>query len=334
MGEMMTMEPIDLVIPWVDGADPAWLAEKAAYAAETGDARVNRYRDWDNLQYVFRGIEKFLPWFRTVHFVTWGHLPPWLNTDCPKLHIVNHRDYIPEEYLPTFSSHPIELNFHRIAGLAERFIYANDDTFFLSPRKPEDYFRDGLPVDSAVQNVIQFRRTDGIDHIVVNDLACLNRHFHKRADMKAHPGKWFSPQYGSGVLKNLYLLAFSNYTGFVDYHLPYAYLKSTFAEVWEKEPELLDETCRSRFRSNADVNQWLMRYWQLAKGDFAPAKPDNGRLFAIGREDDAIRAAVLGGGCGAVCLSDDDPDLDFEKEKDFLRELLRQVLPEKSMFER
>ena len=326
-------QPIDLVIPWVDGADPAWLAEKAAYSPGKGDDRTNRYRDWDNLRYLFRGIEKYLPWVRTVHFVTWGHLPTWLNTACPKLHIVNHRDYIPEQYLPVFSSHPIELNVHRIEGLAEQFIYSNDDIFFLRPQQPGDYFRDGLPVDSGVQNVIQFRRADGIDHIVVNDLACLNRNFSKRADMKAHPGKWFSPKYGFGMLKNLYLMAFSNYTGFADYHMPCAYRKSTFAEVWEREPELLDATCRSRFRSNTDVNQWLMRYWQLAKGDFAPGKPDKGRLFAIGSEDEQIRGAVLRQEYPVVCLSDDDPSLDFEKEKDFLRQLLRQLLPEKSMFE-
>lgn len=334
MSEYQLQEPIDLVIPWVDGADPAWLAEKAAFTGGKGDDRVNRYRDWDNLQYVFRGIEKFLPWVRTVHFITWGHLPPWLNAECPKLHIVNHRDYIPQEYLPVFSSHPIELNIHRIEGLAEQFIYSNDDFFFLRSQAPTDYFRDGLPVDSGIQNVIQFRRLDGIDHIVVNNLACLNRNFGKRSDMKANPGKWFSPKYGTGSLKNLYLLAFSNYTGFVDYHLPYAYRKRTFAEVWEREQELLDTTCRNRIRSHYDVNQWLMRYWQLAKGEFVPAKPDKGRLFAIGEEDDQIRTAILEQKYPTICLSDDDPTLDFEKEKAFLRELFETILPEKSAFEK
>lgn len=38
------------------------------------DIREERYRDWDNLQYWFRGVEKFAPWVRKIHFVTWGHL--------------------------------------------------------------------------------------------------------------------------------------------------------------------------------------------------------------------------------------------------------------------
>lgn len=331
---MSNEHSIDLVLPWVDGSDPEWLAEKAAYSGDLGDSRSNRFRDWGNLQYVFRGIGKFLPWIRTVHFLTWGHLPPWLNPDCLKLHIVTHRDYISEAYLPTFSSHPIELNLHTIEGLAEHFIYTNDDIFFLRPQNPRDYFRGGLPVDSAVQNVLQFRRADGIDHVVANNLACLNRNFDKRTAMGRSLRKWFSPKYGAGVGKNLYLLPFRNFTGFADPHVACAYRKQIFREVWEKEPALLDAACRNRFRCSGDVNQWLMRYWQLAKGEFVPGSPGRGRLFSIGREDDRIRKAIAERTYAMVCLSDDDPELDFVKEREFIRGLLETVLPEKSIFER
>ena len=44
---------IDLVIPWVDGNDPKWLAEKrACLKEEEGDGRANRFREWDNLEYL------------------------------------------------------------------------------------------------------------------------------------------------------------------------------------------------------------------------------------------------------------------------------------------
>ena len=52
---------IDIVIPWVDGSDPEWQQEYRKYVAvETGrDNNTEiRYRDWDNMQYLFRGIEK------------------------------------------------------------------------------------------------------------------------------------------------------------------------------------------------------------------------------------------------------------------------------------
>ena len=331
---MATAYPIDLVIPWVDGGDPAWQAQKAEYSGQKGDARIIRYRDWDNMMYVFRGIEKNLPWIRKVHFITWGHLPAWMNTDCPKLHIVNHKDYIPEEYLPVFSANPIEMNLHRIEDLAEHFIYANDDMFYLQPLKPEDFFQNGLPVDAAVQNVAQFHRADGIDHIVVNDLIYLNRNHNKRSAMKSNLGKWFTPKYKGGMLKNLYLMAFSNFTGFADYHIPYPYLKSTFAELWEKEPEVLETTSRNRFRSKDDVNQWLARYWQFAKGAFVPSAPNKGGLLVIGPDNDKIRDVVLNRSYPMVCLSDDDPNLDFEVEKQRIIDLFQQILPEKSGFER
>ena len=84
-------EPIDFVITWVDGTDPAWRAEKQHYSPDAvSDDQEVRYRDWELLRYWFRGVEKFAPWVRTIHFVTWGHLPDLLNVENPKLHIVNH----------------------------------------------------------------------------------------------------------------------------------------------------------------------------------------------------------------------------------------------------
>ena len=84
---------IDIVIPWVDGNDPIWIEEKNKYLKVNGDKSQNRFRDWGNLQYIFRGIEKFMPWINKVFFVTWGHLPKWINTNYEKLEIVNHKDF-------------------------------------------------------------------------------------------------------------------------------------------------------------------------------------------------------------------------------------------------
>ncbi len=327
---------IDLIIPWVDGSDPAWLEEKRRVLREeasAGDDRLIRYRDWDNLQYLFRGIERFLPWIRTVHFVTWGHLPKWLNADCKKLHIVKHTEYIPAEYLPTYSSHTIELNFHRIEGLAEQFIYANDDMFFLREMKPEDFFRKGLPVDKAVQNVLQFWSRDGIDHIVANNLLCINENFQKRECISRNRAKWMYTGYGKGLLRNLYLQPFSHFTGIEDDHIPFAYLKETWKRVWEAEREVLDQTCRNHLRTPMDVNQWLMRYWQLAEGNFIPDGSRRGCLYVIGKEDKAIEKTLREQSLPMVCLSDDTENLDFEKEKTFINGLLQELLPDKSSFE-
>ena len=52
--------PIDFVVTWVDGNDPVWQAEKAKYSPDkNADNRNVRFRDWDNMQYWFRAVEKF-----------------------------------------------------------------------------------------------------------------------------------------------------------------------------------------------------------------------------------------------------------------------------------
>ena len=178
-------EPIDFVIIWVDGNDKEWRAEKDKYddkPVSTSNSEV-RFRDWDNLQYWFRGVEKFAPWVRKIHFVTWGHLPKWLDTSNPKLNIVNHKDYIPEKYLPTFSSHTIELNLHRIEGLADKFVYFNDDMFITAPTKAEDFFKNGKPCDTVAMDCIYFNK-DSAGFFNGANLNIINNHFNKRASIK------------------------------------------------------------------------------------------------------------------------------------------------------
>ena len=53
-------KPIDFVIIWVDGNDPEWRAIKNQYDPKPvgEDDQEVRYRDWDNLQYWFRAVEK------------------------------------------------------------------------------------------------------------------------------------------------------------------------------------------------------------------------------------------------------------------------------------
>ena len=62
---------IDVVIPWVDGSDHNWQKLKDQYKGlKSAHKSDSRYRDWDNLQYIFRGIEKFWPWVNLVFLVT------------------------------------------------------------------------------------------------------------------------------------------------------------------------------------------------------------------------------------------------------------------------
>lgn len=327
------MFDIDLVVAWVDGNDPEWQKDKQRVTGVKGDGSVIRFRDWELMKYWFRGVEKFLPWIHKVHFMTYGHMPKGIKTDHPKLNIVNHKDFIPKEHLPTFNSNAIEMNMFRIKDLSEHFIYANDDMFFIKPLPPEFFFKKGLPVDAAIQNVLQFHSDNMIFSIMKNDMICINRHFNKREVIKGNKGKWYNPVYGSDNLKNLYLEPFANFTGFVEPHLPYAYLKSVFTEVYEKNREAADGTISNRLRTSEDINHWLCRYWQFVTGRFTPGNAKRGRFLSIGPDDETIEKILKNGVVPMVCLSDDYEDIDFEKEKAFITECFEQLLPEKSTFE-
>lgn len=329
------MNEIDFVLPWVDGTDEEWIKERDRYlAVPTGEKENSRFRDWENLQYWFRGVEKFAPWVGHIYFVTWGHVPEWLNTEHPKLTVVRHEDYIPAQYLPTFSSHPIELNLHRIKGLSQQFVYFNDDTFLIDRVQPTDFFKNGLPRDHCIETALVQNDIDNpFASILMNDAALVNMHYAKRAVIRKHWKKWFHPAYGTMVFRNLLMLPYKEFSSFKYSHISSAFLKSTFEKVWAEEEAVLDRTCRSRFRSFSDVNQYVMKYWQYMEGDYVPQSPGFGRFYTIGLHDEQIHRTIRGQQSKMICINDTEKIGDFEQQKKRIRDSFESILPEKSAFE-
>ena len=144
---------IDLIYLWVDGADPVWLAKKEAALAPVNRSVHNsakasgRFDDNDELKFSLRSVSRFMPWVNHVYIITDGQVPPWLDTKNPRVSVTDHRDIIPAQYLPLFNSCAIELFAHRIPGLSEHFILANDDMFVGAPITPEFFFNaNGDPI--------------------------------------------------------------------------------------------------------------------------------------------------------------------------------------------
>lgn len=330
------MEKIDFVITWVDDNDPIWQNDFRLYLPQsqyTDDVSYIRYRNWDNLRYWFRGVEKFAPWVNKIHFITCGQIPDWLNLKASKLHFVKHSDYISGEYLPTFSSRPIMLNIHRIEGLSDHFVCFDDDFFLIDKVEPERFFRKGLPCDMAAFNPLS--PMINFAHIVANDLCVINESFNKHEMLRKHFRKWFSLQAGNKLLRTILLLPWPHFSGFYDHHFPQGYRKSTFEEVWERHEDILLRTTASRFRSIADVNPWLFRYWQLAKGTFVPLNVNrDGAYFTI--SDDSLSKIVKTieyQKKKIVCLNDGEVS-SFEAAKDRINAAFHKILPEKSSFEK
>lgn len=330
---------MDFVMPWVDGSDAEWQREKAKYSRTPVNNASSRFRDWGLLKYWFRGVEKFAPWAEKIHFITCGHVPEWLDLKHPKLHFVKHADYIPHEYLPTFNSHTIEWNMHRIQGLSEDFVYFNDDMFLISPTKPTDFFRHDLPCDEVDMQYLLPQRYNMAKSIDGHNLSVLNRHFKKRKSILKHSFIFFHPTYGiKNNLYSLYTLPSPAFPGFKRTHTAQSFLKSTFDELWKEEFDVLDKTCSCKFRENFNVNQYLARYWQIAKGKVSPINLHGTRKrFDLDVDSaDKVAHAIRNQTYRCICINEDENEnLDtFENIQKKLIEAFDRILPEKSHFEK
>lgn len=330
-------QEIDFVVTWVDGSDENWRKEKALYSPESeADNRPERYRDWELMKYWFRGVEKFAPWVRKVHFVTWGHLPKWLNTDNPKLNIVRHSDYIPKEYLPTYNSHTIELNMHRIEGLSENFVYFNDDVFLIKDVSPRDFFIDGKPRDMLVlRPVMLFTESPIISHLLLNNTLVISKHFNKWKNVRSNLKGYFSLSYPlSYLLHNFTDLAVYSFTGFFTIHGPFPFCKGTFYELWEKEGDIFANTSSHKFRSAEDITPYLIREWKKLKGEFVPTNIEKRfKYYDISRNNEKLINDIKKPKHNCICINDAYSDIDFESVKTEISSAFEAILPQKCSFE-
>ncbi|MFZ4077780.1 MAG: Stealth CR1 domain-containing protein [Legionellaceae bacterium] len=152
---MNILEPIDAVITWVDGQETAYAKKLQHYLLSQGlkpsveAAAPTRFHAMGELDYCIRSIERYAPWIRTLYVVTDSQTPSVLEKNLTiRVELIDHQQIF-EGYLdalPTFNSVSIEAMLWRIPGLANQFIYFNDDCFLVRPVLPRDFFQDGKMV--------------------------------------------------------------------------------------------------------------------------------------------------------------------------------------------
>lgn len=336
---------IDVVIPWVDPTDKEWQASKNKFLEDLNNDKVdnseNRFRDWDNFKYVFRGIDKFMPWVHKIYLITCGQVPDWMNKEAgDRIVIVNHSDYIPKEYLPTFSSHPIELNLHRIKELSEHFIYLNDDYFVINETSPEDFFIDGLPCDYALEDPITPDHKDIFNNILINNMVLLNSHYDRRTVLKEQKKKFYSMCDKKAFVTNMCFrpLKRNHFFGLHYSHLASNILKSTIEKVWTENREILEATSSHKFRNADDVNQFIFKNEQYVTGKFHPYNINRfGRAIQL---DDTIEGAVedvcrtiTDSSYKMICINDCNIE-DFDNTRTKINAALEKILPNPSVWER
>lgn len=327
---------IDFVVTWVDMADEEWQRVFADYSGrrreEKNGVSEARFRDQGLLRYWFRGVDKFAPWVRKIHFVTCGQKPDWLDTSNPKLHLVDHKDFIPAEFLPTYNSVVIERYMHRIPGLADHFVYFNDDFFIIRPVSPERFFQNGLPCDFACfqynPSWSQWYKT------LKNNIRIINRHFDKREVLERDHDKWFNPIYGSKAKWNRRLRRYPRFITLRTHHNAQPYLKETFHKVWQAAGKELTETSANRFRAKTDYSPELFRTWQICEGNFTPYNTYcDTKMFPLMLRPKKAIEAIYSQRYSLICLNDNVHIRHYDRLMDELRKAFDHILPDKSSFE-
>lgn len=336
MPEKNKEDKIDFVILWVDGNDPEWQKEKSKYdnnVQEEASSKI-RFRDWKTLKYWFRGVERYTPWVNKVYLITNGQKPEWINESCEKLKIVNHKDFMPSDALPTFNSNAIEIGLNSIKELSENFVCFNDDMFIVNHMNEEDFFQDGLPCDSFVFNAVSIKKSGNmVEHIILNDLEILSKYFDKKSIVKENRKKIYNFKYGKKLMKSFLLSPWKYFTGIENPHIPLSIKKSTMNKLWEIERDELIKTQYQRFRSKEDYSIWIYRYWQLFSGEFIPSKTNKNRFYDLQNNNQEFFNEINNGKYNMVCINDSDDSIDFDKVSAELIEMFEKRLPEKSSFE-
>ena len=231
---------IDLVYLWCDGSDPKWLKKKEYWQQKYGLVNAEavyscRFIQHDELKFSLRSVEMYMPWINHIFIVSDEQVPEWLDTDNPKISIVDHRDIIPEDALPTFNSNAIEACLCNIPGLSEHFLYANDDMMVARPLTPDYFFApDGRPY-------VFLRNSNLSTPCVYTDQVLL--------------------------AQNLIKEKYGTYYPFLPHHNIDAYRLSDVRRCLQTFPELTTKTVRQRFRERETLQRSLWGYYALATGN-------------------------------------------------------------------
>ena len=350
MKKNTNMEKIDFVLPWVDGNNSEWLKIREQYSPKKQDSNDSqssaRFRDMETLKYVLRSIERNCPWYNKIYLITKGYYPEWLNIDHPKIELITEEElFIDKSHLPVFSSVAIEMNLTNLKGLSEHFVYLNDDMIIMNKLDPNRFFIDGKPVDFLSHGVMPrnglfelLKKRDSWVHSLNNTLELINlkfKPFTLENKYLFHSSYSFLDRVNNFLLSNVY----KKILWLGHWHHPQPYLKSIIDEVYSEFEDEMMQCSQNRFRDNSDLNQYIYRYWHLAKGKFHPYKHNDAlisNLDSIQVLENLIIDIKSRENISFVCFNDSIylTDEEYEEIKKILINYLENIFPKKANFER
>jgi hypothetical protein len=300
---------IDLVVTYVDSSDLEWQKlynKHSKFTVRVDSNGKQRFRSSDNFKFWFRGVEKYLPWINNVFLVvqSMSQVPSWIKKQ--KVKIVLHEDFIPSKFLPVFNSQAIEMFLHLIPELGEKFIYSNDDVYFMGNLNPDNFFYKGKVKTSF--NFLTYG--DGKD-IPLWKKAALKSH--ELVDKDEHlklvkSGKYITPFHGSRP-----------------------YLKSKMQEVYYQNEGVILKSV-TKFRDARNFNVYFYDLY-LRKLDLTLNKEYTFMYFNSNTSIGLIKNCFINSHLVKMaCLNDSSEEIDELREKQ-IYELFKSKFGLKSIYE-
>jgi hypothetical protein len=259
---------IDMVFSWVDGTDLEFQRARArrmqSYVVGEGDDHAARFRQIDELRYALRSVHLFAPWVRRIFIATDSPAPVWL-ADHPKVTIVRSEQFFRDtSVLPTHNSQGVESQLHNIPGLAEHFLYSNDDMFFGRPLSPHMFFSPG--------GITKFVEAD--TRIGLGDATLARSGFENAARVNR---RLLQDRFGITITRHLE-------------HSAAPLRKSVIAELEAEFAEDFARTAASPFRSASDISvtNSLYHYYALATG-----RAERQRTARVKYVDTTLRSGLV-----------------------------------------
>ena len=327
---------IDLVYMWASGNDPVWMQKRNGYLppAEQQDmASFCKGRTAENgeLKYSLRSVEMYASWINHIYIVTDGQTPEWLDTTNPRISIIDHKEILPTDTLPTFNTTAIELGFVNIPGLSEHFLMANDDMMFNRAVEPSFFFtNDGKPICRVMKNTTAYTILKSIHNKSDSPMSTYDAIVHKASSL-------ITKDFGKNMLP------------YIQHHNIDAYSKKSATECMQKYSGVVDATYKNRFRSKDDFHRHAITLYAVVNGQ-AKMKPFSlmidkiGRAFYktklfgplesiyIGIQHRDIREQLKYLRPALVCFNDG--EINTDADRSHMCGVLEDLYPQKSSFEK
>lgn len=307
--------PIDYIVPMVFPGDPHWQSD---LRRATGGIFCNhdnvRYRSWDNEDLLIQCIRQNLPWLRNIIIILAreSQVQPWMTATTPSgfaagnIRLVFHRDFMPPEAIPTFNSRCIEMFLYRIPGIADHFLYANDDMFPLTPLRPDDFF---APLTSHLSSL-------------ASHLPC--QHMTPKP-FPQHPNNFQTACMGGlNFVASEFGLHFTD-TWLKNGHGIAPILKSSCEHLWHRAPDRIMASL-SPFREPKNFNQYIYAWYQHFSGQSVDHTPRTCLLKAHTGTPEQMVTAILDPQNQIVCINDHEACTNYRRYATMVADAINQRL--------